>query len=184
MTDTDNCSTSSPPPGLARDIFRSVNCLLPVPFIGCRVHMMAKTVAEGWSAMSMFKLNTEGPKPRGLWVSTLYDVDKWWGMNASVMTDMHPSSGKWNFEAIGRMENDGKLLDASLSGQVCGWYNPLKLDVNIDYWLPRRTYSFFIDPLLKNCSFHVLQVNLTYLFVAIFYIRMYNSIHNGFQRPP
>jgi len=162
-TDTDDCdATRSPPTGLMRDIFRSVDSLVPVPFTGCRIHLLAKAAALGWPVTTVFKLNTDGPKPTGLWVSALYEFEQRKGLNVSTMADLNPKSGKWNFEANGRLETSGNWLDASLTGQVCGWCHPIRLQANLDYWFPNRTLSFSIDPLFKRCAFQVLQVNLIY----------------------
>ncbi|KAL4135800.1 hypothetical protein QTP88_007388 [Uroleucon formosanum] len=157
-TDTDDCdATQSPPTGLMRDIFRSVNGLMPVPFTGCRIHMLAKAGRLGWPITTVLKMDTNGPKPSGLWVSALYEMAQWRGLNASAMTDLHPKSGRWNFEAISRLETGNNWLDVSLTGQVCGWSHPVKLHVNLDYWFPTRTLSLSIDPLFKHCAFQILQ---------------------------
>jgi len=159
-THTFDYDAARPPPGLMRDIFRSVNSLMPVPFTGCRIHMLAKRERfMGWPITTVLKLETNGPKPSGLWVSALYEMAQWRGLNASAMTDLHPKSGRWNFEAISRLETGKNWMDASLTGQVCRWSNPVKLQVNLDYWFPTRTLSLSIDPLFKHCAFQVLQVN-------------------------
>ncbi|XP_026818564.1 uncharacterized protein LOC113557311 [Rhopalosiphum maidis] len=158
VDNADDCqATYAPPTSLMRDIFRSVDSLMPVPFTGCRLHLLSKTPMLGWPITTVFKLNTDGPKPSGLWMSALYEISEWRGINASAMTDLNPKSGKWNFEAIGRLEIGGNRLDASLAGQVCGWLNPVKFLVNLDYWFPTRTLSLTIDPLFRHCSFQILQ---------------------------
>jgi len=143
-----------------RDVFRSVNSLMPVPFMGCRIHMLKKLEQLGWPVTTVLKMDSNGPKPSGLWVSALYEMAQWNGLNASAMTDLNPKSGKWNFEAISRLETGDNWLDASLTGQVCSWTRPIKVQANFDYWFPTRTLSLCIDPLFKQCAFQILQVNL------------------------
>ncbi|KAL5238170.1 hypothetical protein ACI65C_005580 [Semiaphis heraclei] len=156
--DTDDCdSNQSPPTGLMRDVFRSVNSLMPVPFMGCRIHVLTKAEKLGWPVTAVLKLDTSGPKPSGLWVSALYEMPQWNGLNASAMTDLNPKSGKWNFEAISRLETGDNWLDASLTGQVCSWTRPVKVQANFDYWFPTRTLSLCIDPLFNQCAFQILQ---------------------------
>ncbi|CAH1732893.1 unnamed protein product [Aphis gossypii] len=152
---TIGCETISPPTGLMRDVFRSFDSLMPIPFTGCRVHFLTKRMEL--PITTVFKLNTNGPKPAGLWVSTLYEIAGWQNLNASAMADLHPKSGRWNFEAIGRLDNSGNWLDVSLAGQVCKWCHPVKFLVNLDYWFPTRTLSLSIDPLFKHCAFQILQ---------------------------
>jgi len=89
--------------------------------------MHFKTEWLGKPITAMLKMDTNGLKPGGLWLSDLYQMAQLRGLSASAMIDLHPRSGRWNFKAISRLETDNNWLDTSLIGQVCEWSHPIKL---------------------------------------------------------
>lgn len=159
--------------GKPRDIFASVVNLMPVAFTGARAQLMLKRGAplqsvdhsapcdfdrdhHWWSAASVFKVSKGGPKPGPFWLSVAYDVRLQNGC-ASVMTELCPMLGNWNFEAVSRFS--GGYLDVAVAGQVCAWNVPKTVRFDVDYKCIGRTISVSVNPILEEFSIQCLQVN-------------------------
>lgn len=176
-----SCGKSlAPPPIKARNIFASVEDLIPTKFAGSREHLITHTgeqqssfnvdrrplicaTGEGsfiepycrWFAASVLSLNTGGRETSSLCVSTQWNFRSTTGCTF-VAANLDPKSGNWNFETMGRSV-DG-LLDASVIGQVCAWNQFRSIQFDVDHSIQGKTASLSIDPILKKCSFSYIQV--------------------------
>lgn len=170
----------SPPPIKARDIFASVDDLIPFAFTGTRLHLM-KHFGElrssfdpdqqppmyatddddakcRWSLAPSLRFNAGGLEPGNIWLSTQFKI---WSPTAGctfTAADLDPLSGNWKFEAMSR-SNDGQV-DASVVAQVCAWMKPRSIQINVDESIPGKTASLSVDPILEKCSFGYIQVSL------------------------
>lgn len=159
--------------GKPRDIFASVENLMPVTFTGARFQLVYKLGApilsvdhaapcnfepntHWWSAASVFKVNTDGPKPGYFWASAAYDV-RFPNCCTSTMVELNPGLGNWNFEAVSRFGHDVNL-DVALAGQMCAWTTPKTVRFDVDYKYRGATISASGDPVLKQCSIQYLKV--------------------------
>lgn len=162
-----DCPVSKP-----RDIFASIENLMPLAYLGTRVQLLYKirapelsanratpdnfdADARWWSAASVFKVNTGGPKPGIFWISTTYDI-RFRHCSTSTMVELNPRLGNWNFETVNRF-CDG-YLDLAVAGQVCAWTVPHTAQFNVDFNCKGRTISASTDPILKQFSVQFLQV--------------------------
>lgn len=164
-----HCLVSKP-----RDIFASIENLMPVTFTGARAQVMCKLGAPAlsapcnfdpnahwWSAASVLKVNTGGPKPGPFWASAVTDV-RFPSCCASTMVEFNPCSGNWNFETVSRFR--GVNLNVALAGQVCAWTAPKTVRFDVDYECGGRTISGSADPVLGTFSAQCFQVTIKRLF--------------------